>query len=383
MSLYFFTFVPGLNNISNAIAAVFIFLVAMKMLIEKRKVIFTRFLFIYLFFIIICIISYFYAIDQAIALIMIRSLLLYFIFIFFLINYVDNYDKLITLLNYFIYAGLFAAIYLLINSEIYNMQRLGGLLGNVNEMGIIIGISALFSIYFILFQKRYLYLLPAMVCVVIVLDTGSRVALVLVIFSSLLLLFYFSNKNSFKGIIKSIILAILLLFLFNYLLFNVPYFYQIAGQRVENTLKFIRNEQVDESSITLRIYMIRYGLELFKASHLIGYGINNYRILLGKDIGRITYAHNNYIELLVGLGILGAIIYYSMYANAIICLLKSKNNLNLRYLFLTFLLSVLIIDFASVNYYSKHIYIVLAMSSIVANLKTKNSDCKMKCNSKV
>ena len=83
--------------------------------------------------------------------------------------------------------------------------------------------------------------------------------------------------------------------------------------------------------------------------------------------------------MLVGVGILGAIVYYAMYVNAIIYLLKSKNNLNLRYLFLTFLLSVLIIDFASVNYYSKHIYIVLAMSSIFTSLKIKNSDCKIKC----
>lgn len=73
-----------------------------------------------------------------------------------------------------------------------------------------------------------------------------------------------------------------------------------------------------------------------------------------------------------------AIIYFFMNLNAFICLLKSKSNLNLRYLFLTFLLVVLIIDFASVNYYSKHIYIVLAMSSIFANLKIKTSDYKIK-----
>ena len=219
--------------------------------------------------------------------------------------------------------------------------------------------------------------MPAIICVVMVLTTGSRVALVLVVLSSLLL-FYFNNKNSFKGRIKSIILGILLLFLFYYLLFNVPYFYQIAGVRVENMLKFIGAEQVYDSSIIIRTYMFRYGLELLKESPLIGYGINNYRILLGKDISVITYAHSNYIELLVDVGILGAFIYYAMYVNAIICLLKSKNNLNLRYLFLTFLLVVLIIDVASVNYYSKHIYIVLAMSSIFASLKIKTSDCKIK-----
>ena len=115
-----------------------------------------------------------------------------------------------------------------------------------------------------------------------------------------------------------------------------------------------------------------------KESPLIGYGIDNYRILLGKNIGLITYAHNNYIELLVGVGILGTVIYYAMYVNALICLLRSKKNLNLRYLFLTFLLVVFIIDFASVNYFSKHIYIVLAMSSIFANLNIKTSDSKIK-----
>jgi len=377
MSLYFFTFLPGLNNISNAVAAVFIFLVASQMLIEKKKVVFNRFLFIYLFFIIICIISYFYAIDQTVALTMIRSLFLYFVFLFFLINYLDGYDKLIDLMNYFIFAGLSAAIYLLLHSDFEDMQRVGELLGNINTIGIIIGISALFSIYFILFQKKYLYLLPAIVCIGIILATGSRKALAFVVLSSLILL-YFASKDNITGRIKSVILGVLLLFLFYYLLFTIPYFYQIAGHRVENILKYLHAEQVNEGSIIMRTFMVRFGLELFKQSPIIGYGLNNYRIFLGREIGWMTYAHNNYIELLVDLGILGLAIYYSMYVNAFINALKSKNNLSLKYLFIAFLVCILITDFASVSYYDKHTYIGLAMSSIFPSLKINNADSKIK-----
>lgn len=374
MSLYFLTSISGLNNISNALAAVFIFLVALQILLEKKGFLFNRFLFIYLLFIIVCIFSYFYAIDNMVALAMIKSLLLYYIFIVFLINYVDNYDKLINLINYFIFAGFSATIYILINADIYNIQQSGILLGNINEIATIIGFSAFFSIYFIIFQKRYLYLLPAVICTVMVLLTGSRVSLVFVVWSSLLLLYY-NNQNSFEGIAKNVLLSILLISLFYYLLFNVPIFYKIAGERVENALEFIRNEQ-GEGSMNLRLYMYQFGLKLFKENPLIGYGINNYRILFGKDFGWITYAHNNYIELLVDLGIFGTIVYYAMYINVFLDLIKLKNNLHLRYLFIGFLLSIFVIDFAGVNYYSKHIYIILAMSSIYTNLKINLANCK-------
>ena len=251
-----------------------------------------------------------------------------------------------------------------------NVQRLGESIGNVNQIGIIIGISVLFSQYFILFQKKYLYLFPAIICIIMVLTTGSRVAIVLVAFSSLILL-YFYRKDSFKGRIKSIIIGIFVLLMFYYLLFNIPYFYQVAGHRLENILLFFKNEEVDEGSIILRTFMIKFGLELFKDRPFIGYGIDNYRVLLGEEINVMTYAHNNYIELLVDLGLFGTIIYYLIYVNAFIRLLKSNKYFNLRYLFFTFLLTVTVIDFASVNYYSKHILIILAMCSIFADLEIK------------
>lgn len=371
LSLYIFTFLPGLNNISNAIAALFILSVTIKTLMEKGKIIFNKFLLLYLLFIIVCTISYFYAEDQFIALSKIRTLILYFIFITALISYLDNYDKLIKLINFFVFSGVVAALYILFFSDIYSGERLGDLLGNENRMGIIIGMSMLFSIYFILFEKKYFYIIPAIITTGMVLFTGSRVAFVFIFIGSIFLT-YFKNKNSSKGkIIKNIVILLLISFIFYYLVFNISLFYLVLGKRVENISKFIRNEEINERSISTRIYMIKFGFEMFKYKPIIGYGIGNYEVLLEKSINMKTYAHNNYIELLVDVGILGTIIYYAIYVQALLYLKKIKDYVKLKYLFLTLFLCFFIIDFASINYSIKHTYFIFAMSSVLIKLNVQ------------
>lgn len=370
---------PGLNNISNAIAALFILLVVIKMLMGKRRVIFinnNRFLFLYLLFVIICGISCFYALDQLIALGRIKTLILYFIFIALLVNYVDNYDKLIRLIKFFVFAGIVAALYILFYSDIYSGKRLGDSLGNVNRIGLIIGISMLFSIYFILFEKKYLFTIPAIITTTTVLLTGSRAAFVFIFLGSVFLT-YFKNKNSSKGkIIKNIIILLLISFIFYYLVLNTSLFYSILGKRVESVLKFIGSEEMNDRSISERVYMIRFGFDMFKERPLIGYGIDNFRVLLKKSINMKTYAHCNYIELLVDVGILGTIIYYAIYVQALLCLKKIKDYNGLKYLFLTLFLCLFIIDLASVNYYIKHTYFIFAMSSVLIKLNVQEYKIK-------
>ncbi len=362
MSLYFFTFLPGLNNISNAIAAIFIFLVALQILAEKKTIIFNSFLILYLLFITVCLISYFYAVNQQIALTMIISLSLYFVFIFFFTNYLDDYKKIVNVLHYFIVAGVSASIYLLINSEFSNIQRIGELLGNINAVGMMLDIPSLFCVYFILFEKKYWYLPATLICIGVVLATGSRGAIGMLIFGILLLL-YFNTQGNIKGRLKGVVLGAIILVLSYFLLFEIPFFYQIAGSRIENILKFIHSEKINEGSIVIRSFMIKFGLDIFKENPIIGYGINNYRVFLGKEIGWMTYAHNNYIELLVGIGIIGTTIYYSMHISLLSSLFRLKDKSGLKFLFLSFLLPIFVIDFASVNYYDKHIFIVLALCS--------------------
>jgi len=372
-SLYIFTFLPNLNQVSNLIAGVFILLVCIKILLQKKKIIFinsNKFLLFYFLFIIICIISYFYSLEPIVSAIKIKTLSLYFIFIIALVNYVDDYDKLTKLTKYFIYSGSIASSYILfnflLNYSFSYFHRLGRLLGPINAMGIIIGIATIFSFYFLVFEKKYFYILPIIVTTIVILLTGSRTALAFVVLNVLLLI-YFKNRRSFKGKLKTIILILLLFLLFYYLIFNVPIFYMVIGRRIENITAVFSGEGTKDVSISIRNSMIKFGIEKFIEKPILGYGIDNYMVLLEDEVSIRGYAHNNYIELLVDVGIVGTVIYYLMYVFSLFKLIKLKIEpyKNFKYLFISLFLSILIIGYSFVYYYNKHFYILLAMASVL------------------
>ena len=64
--------------------------------------------------------------------------------------------------------------------------------------------------------------------------------------------------------------------------------------------------------------MIQYGMDYFKERPLLGHGIENFRYLYAQEVGKETYSHNNYIELLVNNGIVGLLLYYSFYISVIL-----------------------------------------------------------------
>jgi len=369
--------VPGLNQVSNLIAGVFILIAVTKILLQRKKIIFINnndFLFFYFLFIIICSISYFYSLEPAASAIMLRTLSLYFIFIVTLVNYVDDYDKLSKLIKYFIYSGIIASFYILFNFlhnyGLSRFYRLGGVLGNENTMGIIIGIATTFSFYLLVFEKKYLYIFPIIITSIMVLLTGSRTALVFVVLN-IIFLIYFKNRSSFKGKLKAVVLILLLFLLSYYLILNIPIFYTVMGRRVENILGFFGNSGTNEGSILMRNYMVKFGIEKFKEKPIFGWGIANYKVLLDQDIRQRGYAHNNYIELLVDVGIIGMVVYYLMYIFGLFKLKKIKIGIyeNYKYLFISLFLSILIIGYSSVYYYNKHFYILLAMAEILIGRK--------------
>ena len=369
LSLYIFTFIPGLNLVSNAIGGIFILLVGIKMYLQKRRIIFDWFLFLYLLFILVCVISCFIALEPFTSIDRVKTLFLYFILIFTLINYIDNYDKLEKLITYFICSGVISSIIILLGSDLSQMHTFGKILGNKNTMSVIIGMTVVFSFYFILYKEKYIYIYPAIITLIVVLLTRSRTGFVLVMVN-IFLLICFLDRIDFKKKIKYIILIILALFLFYYLTANVPFLYKIVGKRWEHVTHFFRGIGTSEKSILVRAQMIKFGFKMFQEKPIFGYGINNYKVLFKNAFGIRRYSHNNYIELLVGVGIVGLISYYLMYFKIMFELIKvkSKSLKNYRYLFLSLLISILIIGYSNVYYFKKHFYFILAMSSILINI---------------
>ncbi len=94
-----------------------------------------------------------------------------------------------------------------------------------------------------------------------------------------------------------------------------------------------------------------------------GYGIDNYRFVLysyHSNWSLAYYAHNNYVELLVDVGLIGTIVYYFNY----VCMLVSSAE-NVRkitkqeLLFIGILVAIMISEYGLVTYYDKYIQVIL------------------------
>src|SRR5690606_29786498 len=78
--------------------------------------------------------------------------------------------------------------------------------------------------------------------------------------------------------------------------------------RVNRITDTISGDEVENSSLH-RIYFAVEGWEAFKKKPILGYGVNSFRYYYG------LYSHNNFIELLFGLGLIGFLTYYNIHWN--------------------------------------------------------------------
>lgn len=382
-SLYLLTYREGLNIVSNAIAFILIASIWLYVIIVKKYITFNSFIIIYLLFFMICTISVLYALNQNISMTKTITIGLLFILMFSLVNYVDSINKVESILNYFIYSGVIACLYILVNSDFSQITRFGSELGNVNSIGMILGLSATFSLYFMLTKRKFINIIFLLIIIPFILLTGSRKALLFIFTNFIFILFYnyIITKKNIKYAISFLVWIVLLSVILYYLIFNVELFYKVLGKRLENMIDLIINQETYENSLNTRINMIKTGIEMIKEKPLFGYGIDNYRVLYKKHTGVSTYSHNNYIELTVGVGLIGLITYYTTHLILLINLITSiKRNAKyklLSFTFLSILISYSIISTTLIYYDSKHFNIILAISSIFCLKEFRYLDLKV------
>lgn len=374
-SLYLFTYRAGLFVISNALSFVFVSLVALKVLILNKRIIMNKYLWIHLMFIFISLASYFYANNQEYVLEEVRTLALIYLVMIALVNYVDSQNKLKNVMNYFILSGTIASIYILFVSDFSQLSRLGGEIGNSNAVGMMIVISSVFGISRFITCKNKIILLELIPMITVVILTGSRKSFLFLLMSILLIL-YTNNKENLKGKLKFFALSIGMLFFAFYIITEVSIFREILGDRFKGLFAFVSGDGKIDSSILVRRHMIDFGLQLFKERPFWGYGLKNYRVLYGLTHGVERYSHNNFVELLVNVGLTGTVVFY--YSNYVI--VKSlyqrvinRNNSAIIYSFIAVIIGYFILGTSLVYYYNKHISMVLAIASAIPNVCTVDS----------
>lgn len=282
--------------------------------------------------------------------------------------FIDDEEKLEFAIKCFVVGGVLLIARLIIETPatVWGIRRLGTAIGyNANDLGMKLAFAALCSTYLLKkSSKKKLFLTAAFVLMTaITMLTGSRKAFVLLVLG--VVLYNVLIDRSYKKYLIGIPSAIIALIGFYYLVTNVPALYNVLGSRLEDLLGTLQG--TSDMSTRVRMDMISVGLNLFFQQPLFGYGIGNFAIKSGFN----TYSHNNYIELLTGIGIVGFIAYYSFYLYLLFKLFRELIKGNTQHAFpFTIVVLILIIEVGLVSYNTNYIQILLMLS--LSSLKIKS-----------
>ncbi len=315
----------------------------------------------------------------------IKPLVVIFVVLYFINSKLSSKEDIEEILKCYVIAIFITCIYILTNidlKEIGHIQIGKGVIEgwNGNAIGLCMASGAMISLYFVLITKtrsRVIYVLTSILFTYVVLYTGSRTSLIVLIAGIAVYVFL----NNPKKIVRNTIIVIALLFVAYYLIMNVESLYNVLGVRFEGLFSMFSGD-VDkaDNSALLRETFIENGVQWFAEKPIIGYGLNNYKYLNRIATSFETYAHNTFIEIAVGLGIVGLIFYYSFYFNLIFKLYKKNNAGNdnkLNCFIIAVLVSSLIGQYGDVNYYSmyQNLIFCLACSIIYKVNAKKDTDC--------
>ena len=314
----------------------------------------------YLFFSIYAFLTIFWAYDLNLVLNYSLRLIVITINIYVLFILLHEYDLkhafLIGIIIGAIYNYLLAFNIITPNFEIFEFGRFLGSLGNPNKLSKIMLISVFASSMLLVMKERklivkLLLILNVILALYVIFLTASKQAIIL---APLFILFSFKlNGLKIRNLTFYICFFLLLFYLtLDYL--PIDDFFSNYDRIVYRFEKFIDTlSGVDSGASTSeRKELVIQGLNLFYDHPVFGVGMNNFRLFFGK------YAHNNYLELLVGVGLIGTIIFYSLYY-IIIKKINGTVSSKAKKLLYTMFFVLLIMDLGTVTYLDKMVIFTL------------------------
>lgn len=220
-----------------------------------------------------------------------------------------------------------ARIYCLYGPTVYFSSRGGSGVENAVVLGYVAPIAAILS--FILVNenktnKKEIYKILCVMNIIFAILTGSKKSL---LYIGLFFVVYFilKTKNPLF-VVSRIMMAIAAVAVAAYLVMKIPFLYDLVGYRFETMIGGFLGESTDAST-SFRLKLVTWGMEWFSEKPVWGHGIGCFKYLVGStyDTWRGLegiHAHNNYVELLVDGGVIGTVLYYSLYVGIIVRMLK-------------------------------------------------------------
>lgn len=252
---------------------------------------------------------------------------------------------------------------------IFSDIRIDNTITNQNRLGMYCAFGIAFSIERLVSDRKHwlLYITAIIVIAPAMMFTGSRKAIAILVVAIIVLAFSAMTKDRAITSIKIFLLTIAIIVAIILLIYYVPAFVAIKNRFADMLGAFGTSNDTSASDDT-RFRFIEEGLRSFASSPFIGHGFCYSYSVFG------TYAHNNFVELLMNHGFIGASLYYAPYLMLISNATKFKNqNRSFASLLLMIIAAILVCEMGVVTYYERFITIMIA-SMITSLEREKQSE---------
>ena len=381
ISFIFASFVIGNGTLISQIAKVVLFVGFLYGFVNKTFLVKSKIFFLWnIIFALYCFLSIRWSIDQEESSAMSMTVLYSCICNIALYGlFCDRRFTFENIIKTIFICSILAYIYYILQnglSVIGEEGRLSSQIGiNLNSLGLSSAYGMICGILLFLKSNNKYHLLGSISLLVFILLTGSRTSLIFPILSCAIWYIMYS-KNILIKIIPAFLISALVIFL----VLNVESLYNLIGYRVEGLINgLLDNGQgdVDDSAKT-RLMFIERGMEIFQENKWLGYGLASFGSVTGFNV----YAHNNYVETLVGLGIIGTVIYYFIYLLILIKFYRlSRTHLKgIHALFLGVIISILVTHYGNVAYFCLADNAMLTFLAVCAFERNDDLICYLKNN---
>ena len=353
-------------------------------IIKKGKIVLCKPMIAYVLFTVFCFISSIWAINPVYSISKSGRIAFGSVFLFLGFNYFLNTENGTKKLLYIImFSGIVFAFYIL---KYYGIglyfrlllkgRRVGSDIANVNAIGLKTATSFIICIFLGLANKKKIYYLLSILPFIVSLGTGSKKILIMIVLGFFLLL---NNEKgyikNYKQLIKFIITIVLILGI-AILIMKLQYFETIFN-RTKVMWNSFRNADYDSNSSTgLRKAFIEKGFKSFLEHPFTGIGIGNTSYIT-KEVRAdyLGYLHNNYIELLASVGLIGFLLYYYNYYYIIKLYLKNRKEKKTYINLVTILVVInLVVEVGYVSFSTIGVCLLLLFEYIIVHDNLQNGE---------
>lgn len=240
-------------------------------------------------------------------------------------------------------------------SQMMSGVRMGEKIGNQNDFGMAFSMALIIAYYYYLKGKRKIHFVSIAIFLAFALSSGSKKALLMCIAGVIgLSIFYYGFHRIWKTI-----LAVTAVVVIGYYLMQLPLF-SVINERITS---FFSGE-LNVSDLN-RMRFIEEGIRLIKERPIFGWGLANYAYVSGVGV----YSHNNFVEVWVSTGIVGFLVYYSMYAISVWTVFRRllyRKEVSMIVVLIVVLINV-VFGYGMVQYETKNTWLLFAVMMAIVD----------------